>query len=204
MLISGIRWGRWFDHFMATHLCGKCGAVVGDSATTCPKCGTADHHPKPPEPQEHCAICDQVVRVSQLAYYSVVSGPSRSVNNAYAHEACRDRVIALKAFRCCDCEKPLPDENRPLYSQVNLSEPAYLQCPFCHGCNPLPTQAYCAQCKLPIFPWHRMVVVENPVPERYMPSRFPCHDFCKPALDNVMRLRAINHPKRGFLGWLRP
>lgn len=188
---------------MATHLCGECGATVGDSAITCPKCGTVDHRPKPPEPQEPCDVCNKLSRISEMTGYTTIWEPTKSVNHGRAHEVCINRVIAVQPFPCCDCGNLLPDAAKRLLSQMNLGEPPFLECSCCHGRNPLRTQGYCAQCKLPIFPWHRMLIVENPVPEQYMPTRFPCHDFCKPALDNVMRLRAANHPKREFWGWLR-
>lgn len=159
---------------MGLHTCVNCGVSVGDSAKSCPSCGTVKHRFSE-EPLERCQICDELARRSELTGYSPRSG-----RGGMAHEACLSRYFNPPPFRCSDCGRDFtppggwkefiskPPERWPMLSP--------LVCPHCHGQTCLEAQGHCNQCGLYIFMWHKMVQDKK--------NRIDYHVFCKKAHDN--------------------
>lgn len=175
---------------MATHCCPKCGGTVGDSAVTCPKCGSKEHAIH--RPQLRCAVCGELVAATDRT-----NTVDRWGNSKWAHKSCVDGLLALPSnLRRCDCAKPLTTtDRRGSYDQI--------ECSRCHGNNKLPTQGVCGACLVAIFAWQTLAAVSNPQPERYMPDTFPCHDVCRTALEDKLQRRkpATQPPRPGF--WRR-
>lgn len=184
---------------MAMHPCVRCGVAVGDSAASCPNCGTAEHKYRE-EPRNRCQICGELVKQTELVGYQPLG--DRGGNSA--HENCLSRYFSPPPFRCSDCGSDFTPSGgwreiirrRPDRAYQGgwpfLSPPCV--CPHCHGQNWPKAQGHCNQCGLPIFTWQEMVEDKK--------ARISYHDFCKKASDNHRQrnLDYLASNKRGFWG----